>query len=125
MQHLPQGRQVRILPHTNDRYGRTVAEVISDCKEIGPTPAPRSCCARAMPTSTATATVRPVSRCAAESSASTPIPPRESPRPEPGAAVLMRGPHPGKPSGHQPSTFTITVLTVLALGAVAVSRPSR
>jgi len=30
MQRLPKGRQVRIQPHTTDRYGRTVAEVISD-----------------------------------------------------------------------------------------------
>ncbi|QPN64875.1 thermonuclease family protein [Synechococcus sp. CBW1004] len=29
-QRLPPGRQVSILPHTTDRYGRTVAEVISD-----------------------------------------------------------------------------------------------
>jgi endonuclease YncB( thermonuclease family) len=29
-QRLPPGRQVTILPHTIDRYGRTVAEVISD-----------------------------------------------------------------------------------------------
>jgi len=29
-QRLPRGRQVSILPHTTDRYGRTVAEVISD-----------------------------------------------------------------------------------------------
>jgi endonuclease YncB( thermonuclease family) len=29
-QRLPRGRQVNILPHTTDRYGRTVAEVISD-----------------------------------------------------------------------------------------------
>ena len=32
---------------------------------------------------------------------------------------------PGKASGHQPSTFTVTVLTLLALGAVTVSSPSR
>jgi endonuclease YncB( thermonuclease family) len=31
-QRLPRGRQVSILPHTTDRYGRTVAEVISDIK---------------------------------------------------------------------------------------------
>ena len=30
MQRLPRGRQVSILPHTTDRYGRTVAELISD-----------------------------------------------------------------------------------------------
>jgi len=30
MQRLPRGREVSIQPHTNDRYGRTVAEVISD-----------------------------------------------------------------------------------------------
>jgi endonuclease YncB( thermonuclease family) len=30
MQRLPRGRQVSIQPHTTDRYGRTVAEVISD-----------------------------------------------------------------------------------------------
>lgn len=30
LQRLPPGRQVRILPHTTDRYGRMVAEVISD-----------------------------------------------------------------------------------------------
>ena len=29
-QRLPRGRQVSILPHTTDRYGRTVAEVISE-----------------------------------------------------------------------------------------------
>jgi endonuclease YncB( thermonuclease family) len=29
-QRLPPGREVAILPHTIDRYGRTVAEVISD-----------------------------------------------------------------------------------------------
>ncbi len=29
-QRLPRGREVTILPHTTDRYGRTVAEVISD-----------------------------------------------------------------------------------------------
>jgi endonuclease YncB( thermonuclease family) len=29
-QRLPRGRKVSILPHTTDRYGRTVAEVISD-----------------------------------------------------------------------------------------------
>ncbi|MEB3334349.1 MAG: thermonuclease family protein [Cyanobacteriota bacterium] len=29
-QRLPQGRQVTILPHSIDRYGRTVGEVISD-----------------------------------------------------------------------------------------------
>lgn len=29
-QRLPRGRQVSIQPHTTDRYGRTVAEVISD-----------------------------------------------------------------------------------------------
>jgi endonuclease YncB( thermonuclease family) len=29
-QRLPQGREVRILPHSIDRYGRTVAEVIAD-----------------------------------------------------------------------------------------------
>ncbi|MEB3165062.1 MAG: thermonuclease family protein [Cyanobacteriota bacterium] len=29
-QRLPRGRQVSIRPHTTDRYGRTVAEVISD-----------------------------------------------------------------------------------------------
>ena len=29
-QRLPQGREVLILPHATDRYGRTVAEVISD-----------------------------------------------------------------------------------------------
>lgn len=31
----------------------------------------------------------------------------------------------GRASGHQPSTFTLTLLTLLALGAVTVSRPSR
>jgi endonuclease YncB( thermonuclease family) len=30
MQRLPRGRHVSIQPHTTDRYGRTVAEVISD-----------------------------------------------------------------------------------------------
>jgi len=30
MQRLPRGRKVAIQPHTIDRYGRTVAEVISD-----------------------------------------------------------------------------------------------
>ncbi|MEB3362034.1 MAG: thermonuclease family protein [Synechococcaceae cyanobacterium] len=30
MQRLPRGRDVTIMPHTTDRYGRTVAEVISD-----------------------------------------------------------------------------------------------
>jgi len=30
MQRLPRGRVVNIQPHTTDRYGRTVAEVISD-----------------------------------------------------------------------------------------------
>ena len=30
MQRLPRGREVSIQPHTTDRYGRTVAEVISD-----------------------------------------------------------------------------------------------
>ncbi|MFN9644801.1 MAG: thermonuclease family protein [Cyanobacteriota bacterium] len=30
MQRLPPGRQITIQPHTIDRYGRTVAEVISD-----------------------------------------------------------------------------------------------
>ena len=30
LQRLPRGRQVTIEPHTIDRYGRTVAEVISD-----------------------------------------------------------------------------------------------
>ncbi len=30
MQRLPRGREVTIEPHTTDRYGRTVAEVISD-----------------------------------------------------------------------------------------------
>ena len=30
MQHMPRGRDVSIQPHTTDRYGRTVAEVISD-----------------------------------------------------------------------------------------------
>jgi endonuclease YncB( thermonuclease family) len=30
MQRLPRGRQVSIQPHSTDRYGRTVAEVISD-----------------------------------------------------------------------------------------------
>jgi len=30
MQRLPRGRQVSIQPHTTDRYGRRVAEVISD-----------------------------------------------------------------------------------------------
>ncbi|MEB3265873.1 MAG: thermonuclease family protein [Cyanobacteriota bacterium] len=30
MQRLPSGRQVTILPYGTDRYGRTVAEVISD-----------------------------------------------------------------------------------------------
>jgi endonuclease YncB( thermonuclease family) len=30
MQRLPRGREVHIQPHTADRYGRTVAEVISD-----------------------------------------------------------------------------------------------
>jgi len=30
MQRLPRGREVTIQPHTTDRYGRTVAEVISD-----------------------------------------------------------------------------------------------
>lgn len=30
MQRLPRGRQVSIQPHTTDRYGRMVAEVISD-----------------------------------------------------------------------------------------------
>ena len=30
MQRLPQGREVSIHPHSTDRYGRTVAEVISD-----------------------------------------------------------------------------------------------
>jgi len=30
MQRLPSGREVTIRPHTTDRYGRTVAEVISD-----------------------------------------------------------------------------------------------
>ena len=30
MQRLPRGRVVSIQPHTTDRYGRTVAEVISD-----------------------------------------------------------------------------------------------
>jgi endonuclease YncB( thermonuclease family) len=29
-QRLPRGREVNILPHSTDRYGRTVAEVISD-----------------------------------------------------------------------------------------------
>jgi endonuclease YncB( thermonuclease family) len=30
LQRLPRGRQVSIQPHSTDRYGRTVAEVISD-----------------------------------------------------------------------------------------------
>jgi endonuclease YncB( thermonuclease family) len=30
LQRLPRGRKVTIRPHTTDRYGRTVAEVISD-----------------------------------------------------------------------------------------------
>jgi endonuclease YncB( thermonuclease family) len=30
MQRLPRGREVTIQPHTTDRYGRTVADVISD-----------------------------------------------------------------------------------------------
>jgi hypothetical protein len=30
MQRLPRGREVSIQPHSTDRYGRTVAEVISD-----------------------------------------------------------------------------------------------
>ena len=30
MQRLPRGREVTIQPHSTDRYGRTVAEVISD-----------------------------------------------------------------------------------------------
>jgi endonuclease YncB( thermonuclease family) len=30
MQRLPRGRKINIHPHTTDRYGRTVAEVISD-----------------------------------------------------------------------------------------------
>jgi endonuclease YncB( thermonuclease family) len=30
LQRLPRGRKVNIQPHTTDRYGRTVAEVISD-----------------------------------------------------------------------------------------------
>lgn len=29
-QRLPRGREVQVIPHTIDRYGRTVAEVISD-----------------------------------------------------------------------------------------------
>ena len=30
LQRLPRGREVRVIPHAIDRYGRTVAEVISD-----------------------------------------------------------------------------------------------
>jgi hypothetical protein len=53
---------------------------------------------------------------------------RNYPRPEPGAVVLMGRPQPRdgiRPSTHQPSTFTLTVLSLWALGAVTVSRPSR
>jgi hypothetical protein len=52
---------------------------------------------------------------------------KENPQPEPGAGVLMSEGRssPGKASVHQPSTCTVTVLTVWALGAVTVSRPSR
>jgi len=39
----------------------------------------------------------------------------KSPRPKPGA----------RKRSAQPSTFTVTLLTVFALGAVTVSRPSR
>jgi hypothetical protein len=42
-----------------------------------------------------------------------------------GQGFSCAGLSPGKASGHQPSTFTVTVLTLLALGAVTVSRPSR
>ena len=52
----------------------------------------------------------------------------KSPRPWPGAGVLMRGPQPRdglSRSAHQPSTCTVTLLTLWALGAVTVSRPSR
>ena len=52
----------------------------------------------------------------------------KNPRPEPGAGVLMRGPQPRdglSRSTHQPSTCTVTLLTLWALGAVTVSRPSR
>lgn len=30
LQRLPRGREIRVIPHAIDRYGRTVAEVISD-----------------------------------------------------------------------------------------------
>ena len=49
-----------------------------------------------------------------------------SPRLNPGAEVVIGG-HSARwrVSVHQPPTFTVTVLTVLALGAVTLSRPSR
>ena len=54
----------------------------------------------------------------------------DPPNRKPPAGAGGRGSHdqglsPGKASGHQPSTFTVTVLTLLALGAVTVSSPSR
>jgi hypothetical protein len=42
-----------------------------------------------------------------------------------GRGSHARGLSPGMASDHQPSTFTVTVLTLLALGAVTVSSPSR
>jgi hypothetical protein len=49
---------------------------------------------------------------------------------KPPATARGRGSHeqgrsPGKASAHQPSTCTVTLLTLWALGAVTVSRPSR
>ncbi len=49
---------------------------------------------------------------------------KKYPQPEPGAVVLIEA-SAGVMSAHQPSTFTVTVLTVFALGAVTVSSPSR
>ena len=52
--------------------------------------------------------------------------PQKTPTNRPGAGVLMdRAFAPGKDSGHQPSTCTVTVLTLWALGADTVSSPSR
>jgi endonuclease YncB( thermonuclease family) len=120
MQRLPRGREVTIQPHTTDRYGRTVAEVISEINinlvmvEDGQAFAYRrylsGCDAKEYLDAeyrasrhrygvwqqeggitrpwdfrrgpTATATVRPASRCAADSLPS---------------------------AAHQPSSFTVTV----------------
>jgi hypothetical protein len=50
---------------------------------------------------------------------------RKPPAEAGGRGSHARGLSPGVASDHQPSTFTVTELTLLALGAVTVSSPSR